>query len=279
MIRQEGQYNSIHPTVQFIPFKGSEAGPVIIGDCNVIHEGVRIFVGPSGFRMGDYNVIHTGATLIGGGPFHMGHNCWIGQGAYLDHTGNLRLGNGVTVSCGWHVWTHIARGELIEGWRHEVGLVVLEDDVWLVGNDGLIAPGVVMGARSAALALSVVTRDVPSDMVVAGIPARSTTIRLRAQGNISLPEKMAMMRHWTNEFASLRGIHAIHRESSIEIVKGEEVLVVIDRAPDEPGHERFTYFNLSTKQYTKRLTPLELDFVAFLRDGNKARFTPAEENY
>jgi hypothetical protein len=36
-----------------------------------------------------------------------------------------------------------------------------------------------------------------------------------------------------------------------------------------------TYFDVSSKTYTKRLTPLERDFIRFLQ-GNKARFLPVE---
>ncbi len=49
--------------------------------------------------------------------------------------------------------------------------IVIGADVWIGGN-ATICPGVTIGARSVVGAGSVVTRDVPEDVVVAGSPAR-----------------------------------------------------------------------------------------------------------
>ena len=57
-----------------------------------------------------------------------------------------------------------------EGW--EIGLpITIEDDEWL-GGSVVICPGVTIGVRSVVGAGSVVTKDVPPDVVVAGNPAR-----------------------------------------------------------------------------------------------------------
>jgi acetyltransferase-like isoleucine patch superfamily enzyme len=49
--------------------------------------------------------------------------------------------------------------------------IVIGDDVW-IGSSALILKGVTVGDRSIVAAGAVVTRDVPSDVVVAGNPAR-----------------------------------------------------------------------------------------------------------
>jgi acetyltransferase-like isoleucine patch superfamily enzyme len=49
--------------------------------------------------------------------------------------------------------------------------VVIEDGCWL-GEGCMVLKGVTLGARSVVAANSVVTRDVPSGVVVAGSPAR-----------------------------------------------------------------------------------------------------------
>jgi acetyltransferase-like isoleucine patch superfamily enzyme len=48
--------------------------------------------------------------------------------------------------------------------------VVIEDDVW-IGANAVILPGVRIGRHSVVAAGSVVTRDVPSGVLVAGTPA------------------------------------------------------------------------------------------------------------
>jgi maltose O-acetyltransferase len=56
--------------------------------------------------------------------------------------------------------------------REEFGKpVVIGDDVW-VGGGAIICPGVTIGARAVIGAGSVVTRDVPADVVAAGNPCR-----------------------------------------------------------------------------------------------------------
>jgi len=50
--------------------------------------------------------------------------------------------------------------------------VVIEDDVW-IGAGAIVLPGVTIGRGSVVAAGSVVTKSVPSDTIVAGIPAEA----------------------------------------------------------------------------------------------------------
>jgi acetyltransferase-like isoleucine patch superfamily enzyme len=49
--------------------------------------------------------------------------------------------------------------------------IVLKRNCW-IGANAVILPGVTVGVNSVVAAGSVVTKDVPSDTVVAGVPAR-----------------------------------------------------------------------------------------------------------
>lgn len=49
--------------------------------------------------------------------------------------------------------------------------VHIGDDVW-IGTGAIILPGVKIGSRSIVAAGAVVNRDVPEDVLVAGVPAR-----------------------------------------------------------------------------------------------------------
>ncbi|BAY52687.1 hexapeptide repeat-containing transferase [Thermostichus vulcanus NIES-2134] len=50
-------------------------------------------------------------------------------------------------------------------------LVSIDDHVW-IGTGAIILPGVKIGSRSIVAAGAVVNRDVPEDVLVAGVPAR-----------------------------------------------------------------------------------------------------------
>lgn len=49
--------------------------------------------------------------------------------------------------------------------------IVIEDDVWLGGNV-VVNPGVTIGARSVIASGSVVTKDIPCDVVAGGVPCK-----------------------------------------------------------------------------------------------------------
>jgi len=91
--------------------------------------------------------------VLGSGRVHIGNNVLIGPGTRLytpSHSLDVSLRR--------------------EGW--EIGLpMTIEDDAWR-GGSVVICSGVTMGARSVVGAGSVVTKDVPPDVVVAGNPAR-----------------------------------------------------------------------------------------------------------
>lgn len=282
---QQGRFNDIHPSVQFLPFKGGEAGPVILGDCNTIHEGTRVLVGPEGFRMGDWNMIHNHTTIGGPGRFEMGHNCWFGQEVWLDSTGGLSLGNGVRIGLRSHVWSHMASGEQIEGWPVVFRPTRLNDDVWLIGDDVHVASGVTMGARSAVLAHSTVTSNTEPDKVYAGTPAKETPFKLRRE--ITLNEKFKLMRDWADIFLrtqTLFGNLVLSGGDTYFTLTADDytLFVVASLVPARLNSNikynarTITTFDLKNKTYTKRLTPLEREFCVFLWP-NKARFVPVED--
>ena len=58
----------------------------------------------------------------------------------------------------------------IEG--YEYGLpIIIEDNVWL-GGDVIVNPGVTIGANSIVASGSVVTKDIPKNVIAAGVPAK-----------------------------------------------------------------------------------------------------------
>ena len=145
------------------------------GRHSVIHHSVRMDTPPyRQFRLGRYSVIESGACI----------NNAVGDVIIGDYT-RVGLHNTIIgpVNIGHHV--NLAQGITVTALNHnfedsekridEQGVcttpVVIEDDVW-IGANAVILPGVRVGTHSVVAAGAVVTKDVPSHSIVAGIPAK-----------------------------------------------------------------------------------------------------------
>jgi maltose O-acetyltransferase len=118
---------------------------------------------------------------------------WLQPPFYCDYGTNIRLGRKVffnfncvvldvtTVTIGNHtlfgpaVQIYTATHPM-DAAERRAGLefakpIVIGDDVW-VGGGAVICPGVTIGDRSIIGAGSVVTRDIPADVIAAGNPCR-----------------------------------------------------------------------------------------------------------
>ncbi|SHE24984.1 maltose/galactoside acetyltransferase [Actinomyces glycerinitolerans] len=108
--------------------------------------GKNIHVGRS--FTANYNV-----TILDGAPVHVGDYCMVGPNTIITTTG--------------HPLSAAARRE-----RKAISRPInIGDDVWLGGNVTVL-PGVTIGDNVVVAAGAVVTKDVPSGSVVAGVPAR-----------------------------------------------------------------------------------------------------------
>ena len=109
----------------------------------------------------DYGVnIHLGARAFANA------NCVFLDCAEIRIGDNFQAGPGVQLLTPEHPLDAIARrGE------ETARPIVIGDDVW-IGGGAIILAGVTVGDRSVIGAGSVVTRDVPSDVVVVGNPAK-----------------------------------------------------------------------------------------------------------
>lgn len=114
-------------------------------------------------------------------PFHCdyGVHIEIGRGVYFNvacvvlDVAPVRIGDHVLFGPAVQVYTAThplsarARRSGLELGRP----VTIEDDVW-IGGGSVICPGVRIGARSVIGAGSVVTRDIPADVLAVGNPCR-----------------------------------------------------------------------------------------------------------
>lgn len=103
----------------------------------------------------------------------IGENSFFNMGATLLDNAPITIGNHVLIGPNAHFYTptHPLHYQRRRQWEIHSKPIVVEDDVWIGGNV-CICQGVRIGARSIIAAGSVVTRDVPMDTLVGGVPAK-----------------------------------------------------------------------------------------------------------
>jgi len=145
------------------------------GRHSVIHRTVRMDTPPyRQFRLGRYSVIESGACInnavgdvIIGDHTRVGlHNTVIGPVTIGSH---VNLAQGITITALNHNFSET--GRRIDEQGISTKHVIIEDDVW-IGANAVILPGVRIGTHSVVAAGAIVTKDVPSHSLVAGVPAK-----------------------------------------------------------------------------------------------------------
>ena len=119
-----------------------------------------------------------GDNITLGADFYCNFNCVILDVARVTIGRNVLLGPAVQIYAATHPLSAAARRTGLElGAPVDIG-----DDVW-IGGGSIVCPGVHIGARTVVGAGSVVTRDLPADVVAAGNPC--CVIRTLHDGTLS----------------------------------------------------------------------------------------------
>ena len=144
------------------------------GRGSVIYRSVRMDTPPyRHFALGRRSVIESfccinnavGDVIIGNDT-RIGLHCTvIGPVVIGSH---VNLAQGITISALNHNFAD--RTMPIDAQGVTTRPIVIEDDVW-IGANAVVLPGVRIGKHAVVAAGSVVTRDVPSCSLVAGVPA------------------------------------------------------------------------------------------------------------
>jgi len=110
----------------------------------------------------------------------IGHNCLIGSMVFIDgvYPEKVIIGNHVLIASGCNLITHhrdlsdyTGDDDLIDNKGYVIAEIIIEDNV-LIGSESVILPGVRIGKGAVVGAGSVVTKNVPPNTLVAGVPAK-----------------------------------------------------------------------------------------------------------
>ena len=149
-----------------------KCGDLYIGDGCII--GDNVIIETSQFSIGDYGTIGRSCLFPGPGKIEIGHNFWLGRDCIVDSQGGTSIGNNVGIGAGSQLWTHMKYGSLLDGCQfHTKKSLNVSDNAWLVGH--VLCSPVNIGPRSVIMFGSLVTKDIMSDTVVAGVPTQDVT--------------------------------------------------------------------------------------------------------
>ena len=134
----------------------------------------RICLGLAQVEIGKNVSVCGRGWVYGRGPLRIGDNSWLSPGVifytHLDASiiigSNCDIGPAVEFIAGSHIIGSSSR----RAGDGTAGPIVINDGCW-IGAGSRILGGVAIGAGSVVAAGSVVTRDVPADVLVAGVPA------------------------------------------------------------------------------------------------------------
>ncbi len=152
-----------------------------IGRNVVIENGVLVFH-PENIELGD-GVYIGHQTILKGyykGIMRIGDNTWVGQQCFFHSAGDIIIGKNIGIGPGVKIITSYhdeeSREKPIVHSKISFKPVIIEDDAD-IGIGAIILPGVTIGKGAQVGAGAVVTCNVRSYEVVAGVPAKVLRVR------------------------------------------------------------------------------------------------------
>lgn len=141
-----------------------------------------IFGSPS-LSIGEYCVINGGIEIIARtqeipGRLVLGDNVFIGHRARFYIGNTIEIGNRCLIADGCvlrgysgHPLDPKARKAGLPDTTESIGSIILENNVWL-GQNVTVNKGVRIGENSVIASGSVVTKDIPANVLAGGMPAK-----------------------------------------------------------------------------------------------------------
>ncbi|MBK5200964.1 MAG: sugar O-acetyltransferase [Spirochaetaceae bacterium] len=147
------EYNGTRPSEQHRQERMLHDIFADIGEGSVVLPPFHANMGGKYVHIGDYVYINYNLTLVDDTDIHIGSYCMFGPN--------------VTLSTASHPISPKLRRE-----QYQYNLpIVIEDNVWL-GASVVVLSGVTIGKNSVIGAGSIVTKDIPANVVAFGIPCR-----------------------------------------------------------------------------------------------------------
>lgn len=155
---------------------------LIIGNDVTVRQNVELRVhGKAVLQIDDRVRIDRGVRVLANNlaKVHLGENTRIGLYSVFNGGDTISIGKKCLISGHVYLQTSMHRhmaDKYIQDQGYDHAPIVLEDDVWL-GAHVLILPGCTLGKGAIVGSNSVVTKDVETNTIVAGSPAKFLKLR------------------------------------------------------------------------------------------------------
>lgn len=121
--------------------------------------------------------VRESAKIISPKNLICGEHVWIGENVVLDASGGLIVGSHTTFAVGALVWTHSSSFSNIMMENRSGNPWIVRKPTKIgsgcyIGGPSSIYPGVTIGNKVIVLPMTVVTEDVPDNVMIGGSPAR-----------------------------------------------------------------------------------------------------------
>ena len=131
----------------------------------------NFWYGLNGVTIGYGSTIHMGARFYDPSNIFIGEDTIIGEGVVLDGRAKLQIGNHVDIAS--EVMIYNAQHDTADEDFKSVKKPVIIEDYVFIGPRVIILPGVTIGKGAVVGAGAVVTKDIPSMIISAGVPAKA----------------------------------------------------------------------------------------------------------
>lgn len=190
----------IKPNAVLTNCKLFSEGTVFIGENSVIKENAVINAF-KGINIGSRTIIDRD-VIIGGmqsqkSEIKIGEDCVVLYRSYVNTTRKILIGNNVGIGGYCLIFSHSAWQNALEGNPYKFANVIIEDNVWLPWNV-TVMPGIIVGKNSTVGSGSVITKNIPSNVFAAGVPAK--VIRKRETKKLSNFDKNKIMQEVLEDF-------------------------------------------------------------------------------
>lgn len=249
----------IGENTKIINHDGGPMETLFIGDNVQIHHDSTIMV-PS-FSVLDYTKINNYFYAYGINNLCIGYNCWFGGMVVVDTLGGMVIKNNVCVASHSQIYSHAKYGDTLFGCRiNSVKKVILSDDVWISPNCTVIMAS--MAQKSMLLAGCVLTKNTFKNHIYAGVPAIDIVNKTGPQFKETTNSKdiLFKLKKYLTEFYDMNP----------NIKKNCLKICLIK--PDKLK-KNISYFVVSDRKYTKKLSKTEVAFMKFLLP-DKGKFIP-----